>query len=214
MVGLAKSIGLALTLFAFMVVWVSDAVAQDCQIATGPERQQEMRRVLEELNSVDPTVSIPTFEVVMQGCDAALRRLALRTALQSDDPVLQDLAVSGFLSGAASLVIQLQSPQETNTSTDTFMTLSGGRLEIIISNFDPVTGTFGTRIAGRSSDEETGRGAAVGRRISFDADARHIFGNAGTCRGVLSSGSSSAVLQGTLACERYIELIATINLLE
>lgn len=214
MIGFGKGIVLAGTLGAVVLTVTSEAVAQDCPISTGPERQQEMQRVLEELNSPNPTVSIPTFEIVMQGCDATMRRLALRTALQSDDPILQELAVSGFLSGSASIIVYLELPEDANSYAVRFMTDSGGRIEVMISGFEASTGTFGARIAGGNSDETTGRGTVIGRRISFDADASHVYSSARTCRGVLSGESESASLVGTLACDSSIEMSATINLLE
>lgn len=195
---------------------VPHAFAQeDCPVPSGAERQQQLARLLETLNSPDPTATIPLFEAVMQGCDATMRRLALRTALQSDDPVLQELAVAGLMASASSILVSIEIPEGTNNGyTDTFMASTGGGIEVLISEFDGSTGEFSTQVSGTEGDEPSGRGAVQGRRISFNVDASPIYSAAGICRGFLSSGADNITLEGRLACEYNIDLIASTTLLE
>lgn len=197
-----------------MLLWPQPGSAQDCPVGTGPERQQEMRLVLESLNSPDPTVSIPTFETVVQGCDLTLRRLALHTALQSADPVLQELAVLGVISGLESIVLILDPPEETSGQSRTFFNNSGERLEILIADFDYLTGSFHAQFSGGGADEFDGRGNVAGRRLSLEANARHIYSGANICRLALSGEPGSASLNGALTCANTIDLRASLDLLD
>ena len=172
--------------------------------AQDSERAQQLRRVIEGLNSPDPVTRLVTLEEAMGSDDANLKRMAIGTALSSSDKTLRATAMTAALSEKPSFVIEITGASDDKGVTSAVLDGTGGRLEATIVQFDRTTGAFlitSPHSRHDSSGSHITQGAVSGDRISFDINIRNIFStNRGYCRGSARARDGSSVLTGRMSC--------------
>ena len=177
----------------------SPARAQDS------ERTQQLRRVIDGLNSPDPVTRLVTLEEAMGSDDANLKRMAIGTALSSSDKTLRATAMTAALSEKPSFVIEITGASDDTSVTPKVLEGTGGRIEATILEFDAAAGSMLiTSPHSRASDDgdHITRGAVSGDRVSFDINIRNVFnhGTRGFCRGSARARDGSSILTGRMSC--------------
>jgi hypothetical protein len=172
------------------------------QAASSAQRQAQINRVIDGLNSPDPAARLATLEQAVGSKDANLRRVALSTAFASSDVVLRSAALNAAIGSAATFVAEMTSPGQGTESGA--MRATAGNLEVRIVHFDRATNTFATATRfGHSSANaaaSAAQGALAGDRISFSA----VLGQVEyVCSGVARLSGSGTVMKGTMSCNRF-----------
>ena len=164
------------------------------------ERRAQINRVLDGLNSPDPTTRIIMLEEATASKDGNIRRIALSTALASSDPDLRGAALVAAVRSAPMFVVELTA---TTGSDSVVRSGTGGGLEVRISRFDRSANTFRTSsryAAGAINETGTAsQGAISGDRLSFSIN---LFQLDYECSGVARLQGGTASLKGTMGCTR------------
>ena len=90
-----------------VLIMVMSLAMPDAAWARDSERAQQLRRVIDGLNSPDPVTRLVTLEEAMGSDDANLKRMAIDTALSSSDKTLRAAAMNAALSDKPSFVIEI-----------------------------------------------------------------------------------------------------------
>ena len=188
----------------FLVMVMALAVPSPAR-AQDSERAQQLRRVIDGLNSPDPVTRLVTLEEAMGSDDANLKRMAIGTALSSSDQTLRASAMSAALSEKPSFVVEITGTSEGRKHhISTILNGTGGRIEASIVQFDRSTGAFLLTSSHSRHDEDGShitRGAVSGDRISFDINIRNIHPSSkGYCRGSVRARDDTSVLIGRMSC--------------
>ncbi|MEA2667039.1 MAG: hypothetical protein QOI11_3983 [Candidatus Eremiobacteraeota bacterium] len=176
------------------------------QTISPAERRAQINRVLDGLNSPDPTTRLVTLESAAAGSDANLRRIALSTAFASSDSVLRAAALTATLGTSATFVVDMAPVQ----GGQGVLQGTGGSFEVRVLRFNRATGSFesATRFAKRNETLVPFPAAVSGDRISFDAGFWFPNDLTRECSGVARLESGGTTLKGTMGCtgtgeERY-----------
>lgn len=180
------------------------------QAGAQSERVEQMRRVVDGLNSADPVVRFATLEEAIGGEDTNLKNLAIQTALSSDDSLLRSTALSGVFAGKKSFVVQVAPVDGDNNHAIFANDVIANRLEVFIKDFDPSNGSFLARSPWtywRAQDNKRiyvwENGVFDGERVSFMVDMNKLDGNNDApCRGSAQATAGSKLLTGKMACEQ------------
>lgn len=186
---------------AFASVCAGSARAAE-YVPSAAERRAQINRVIDALNSPDPTTRIITLEEATASKDANLRRIALSTAFASADPDLRGAALTAAVRLAPVFVVDIASGPAGEVRQGT-----GASFEVRINKFDRGTNTFRTSsrysrnpnasYAGTPVNEGASQGAVTGDRISFSVD---LFQINYQCSGVARLQGGTTSLKGTMSC--------------
>ena len=165
--------------------------ASPTQPASAAQRQAQIDRIRDGLNSPDPTKRVVTLEQALASKDAVLRRIALSAALASSDSDLRSMALAAAVRSAGTFVVDV------SRGTSVFKVPPS--FEVRIKKFDILTGQFeaSSALSWQSNDERPG--AVDGDRLSFEVDTSRIQGYS-TCSGVARLETASSILKGSLTC--------------
>ncbi|MDR3434995.1 hypothetical protein [Telmatospirillum sp.] len=168
------------------------------------DRQAEIARNLDLLNSPDPAVRLATLEVAVANGDRILRDLVLNSAFASSDPILRNAALAGTISTANTIPISIIGSR---SDIHSFPDRIGSNSYVFIRHFDQKTFTFDTiteynsttysNIYKRTVDISQ-RGMVSGNRLSFVAD----FSQAGHSKCVvdLTLDHVGSMTHGIMSC--------------
>ncbi|MEA2667040.1 MAG: hypothetical protein QOI11_3984 [Candidatus Eremiobacteraeota bacterium] len=181
------------------VVFQRPASAQ--QTPSAAQRQAQINRVIDGLNSPDPAARLATLEQAVGGKDANLRRVALSTAFASSDGVLRSAALSAAVGSASSLVVEMSPSGQSQEGGA--LRATAGNLEFRIVRFDRTTNTFATSsrfavdVFGNSGNAHASQGSVSGDRISFSVALTQVKYE---CSGVARLQGSGTTMKGTMSC--------------
>lgn len=170
------------------------------------ERAEQMRRIIDGLNSADPVTRLITLEDAIATKDKNLKRIAIQTAMANADPTLRSAAIEGVFASKKTFTMDIKSAQQENRAF--VLTKSGGQIDMKITNFESSSGDF----LGYSSfsDQEnipntnkrrpkTYVGNFSGDRLTFKIDIRQLHPT--TCIGTLQANEGSSLLTGNMSCD-------------
>jgi len=196
MLGLMKK-----TLFACLIVslFATPAFAQS-------ERAEQMRRVIDGLNSADPVTRLITLEEALATKDKNITRIAIQTAMANADTTLRSAAIEGVFATKKVFTIDIKSAQDQKRAY--VLEKSGGRVDLKIANFNQQTGDF----FGYSSfsyqeniPNTNGKrrpkaypGNFSGDRLTFTVNLYDLI--SGNCVGVVEANEGSSLLTGSMSC--------------
>jgi hypothetical protein len=171
------------------------------------QRQAQIDRVRDGLNSPDPTKRLVTLEQAIAMKDRTLRRVALSTAFASADSDLRSAALGAAVASSATFVVDIVGAESSNSSHQITSKL-GSSFEVQILGFDAGRNAFQT-----SSSYSIGKssGAVSGDRLSFDISVARLFYHSqfseivNQCRGVARLQGGSALLKGSLSCTMQLD---------
>lgn len=171
------------------------------------ERAEQMRRIIDGLNSADPVTRLITLEEALAANDKNLKRIAIQSAMANADANLRSAAIEGVFASKSAYTIDIKSAQNENRSY--ILTNSGGQIDIRIEQFDSNTGDF----LGYSSfsykekipnstrrQPRAHKGNFSGDRLTFKLDINELHNS--TCSGTLQSNEGSSLLTGNMTCDR------------
>lgn len=191
-----------LTGIALTMILVAPAQAQS-------ERAEQMRRVIDGLNSADPVTRIITLEEAISSNDKAIMRIAIQTAISSSDTTLRTMAVEGILSTKNSLTIELISYQDDRARY--ILDRSGGQIDLKIVDYDKNSGdflTYSSFSAIRNIPNSSKRGPLTnsanfsGDRLSFTVNVGEIATTfSKNCVGIAQANDGSSVMSGQMSCD-------------
>lgn len=174
------------------------------------DRQTEITRDLDLLNSSDPAVRLATLEVGVANGDRILRNLLLTTAFASGDPVLRDAALAAAVGAADNIPITIAGH---GSNSHYLSDKIDEKTYIFIRNFDLKSFTFDTITEYNATtyssqyqrNIDVPRGGMIsGNRLSFVAD----FSNTGVpkCSVNLTLDRVGSTARGSMTCsndEKY-----------
>jgi len=174
------------------------------------ERQGEITRDLDLLNSPDPAVRLATLEVGVANGDRILRNLLLTSAFASSDPILRGAALAGAVGTAENIPITIVGHGSNNHYLSEKI---DEKAYVFIRNFDQKSLTFDTITEYntltysnqyKKNVSVPQSGMVSGDRLSFVAD----FNDAGSpkCNVNLALDRVGSTAHGTMACangEKY-----------
>lgn len=214
---------LAWGICAAVVLLAQPAFAQKISAA---ERQQQLSKLVEDINSPDPALRVATFEAAIASNDRTIRRMAIEQGLNSKDQIMRETALLRAMEGRRSMILDLSATASPKPWEPAAIDAVGGRLEVYVFDFNASTGQFGSATPYSSGDLRndvvffnTGSAAVSGDRISFSFDTQRVstrqpqwvfrtttkngdqgdFGMS-ACTGNLRL-AAGAQLQGTLTCQ-------------
>jgi hypothetical protein len=166
------------------------------------QRQAQIDRIRDGLNSPDPTKRLVTLEQAVAMKDRTLRRVALSTAFASTDSDLRSTALGAAVASSATFVVDITGPMANETHWIT--TKVGSSFEVQIHSFDAGRNAFQTS---SSFSVNKANGAVSGDRLSFDINVGRLFYGSplskdivNQCRGVARLQGGSPLLKGSLSC--------------
>ena len=162
------------------------------------QRQAQIDRIRDGLNSPDPTKRLVTLEQAVATKDRTLRRVALSTSFASADSDLRSAALGAAAASSSTFVVDIVSPEASNGS-HWITTRLGSSFEVQMQSFDAGRNTFQTT---SSYSRSKATGAVSGDRLSFEINVERLFYDASVnqCRGVARLQGGSALLKGSLSC--------------
>lgn len=224
----------AIALFTIASVAPDQAFAQGAggRLSQG-ERQQQISKVIEDLNGPDPAVRIAAFEAATASRDRVLVRVAIEQGLNSKDQVIRESALLQAMSSLRSIYLQIAPTNAPNSDGAAFAAQTiGGGFQLLIFGFNAATGEFSAAMPSSPSQTDNGvirysSGAAglSGDRLSFQfpLNERWLAGagsNTNTrlkrCSGNLKLGASGPVMTGRMTCQALsvnYEFAVTANVL-
>jgi hypothetical protein len=175
------------------------------------QRQAQIDRVRDGLNSPDPTKRLVTLEQAVATKDRTLRRVALSTAFASADSDLRSAALGAAVASSATFVVDITNPDPANTSHWITARL-GASFEVRIERFDAGRNAFeassSSSLVKANGAVQSLFGAVSGDRLSFDVNIGRVFSanaNSNQCRGVARLQGGSPLLRGSLNCVMQLE---------
>jgi hypothetical protein len=204
---------------ALLLSWISSsAFAQQRGGISQAERQQQIGKLIEDINGPDPAARIAAYEAAVSGGDQVLRRLAIQTGLSSQEQLLRESALRDSFTNRRSMVFDLSlRPQDaSNPDVNSVLSAIGGRLEVYIFNFEPGGGQFLVATPFTSGEGSTtsyrfnaGLGTLAGDRLSvtFDTYAARTDRPSWAYRPVNSDGRPSASITYIRSCTANLSLL-------
>ena len=204
---------------ALVFLSTSLAYAQHRGGVSQAERQQQISKLIEDMNGPDPAVRIAAFEAAISGSDQTLLRVAMQQALASQEQLLKEAALREAFRGRRSMVLDLSiRPQDSdNPDVNSVLNAIGGRLEVYIFNFEASGGQFFAATPftsgegnGTSYRFNAGLGTLAGDRVSvtFDTLASRSDRPSWAYRPVNSDGRPSASSTFIRSCTANLSLVS------
>ncbi len=167
------------------------------------QRQAQIDRIRDGLNSPDPTKRLVTLEQAVATKDRTLRRVALSTAFASADSDLRSAALGVAVASSSTFVVDIVTADGSNSS-HWITTKLGSSFEVQMLSFDAGRNTFQTT---SSFSRSKATGAVSGDRLSFATNIGRLFfdGGVNECRGVARLQGGSALLKGSLSCTAQLD---------
>lgn len=170
------------------------------------ERAEQMRRIIDGLNSADPVTRLITLEEALATNDKNLKRIAIQSAMANADANLRSAAIEGVFGSKQSYTIDIKSSREENRSY--LLDKSGGQIDLRIVNYKPETGdflgyssySFMESVSGSTKRRPKAFGGNFsGDRLNFKIDTYNLHRS--TCTGTLEASEGSSVLSGNMTCD-------------
>jgi hypothetical protein len=183
-------------------------LAASPSVAAGPpfnaaQRQAQIERIRDGLNSPDPTKRLVTLEQALAAKDATIRRVALSTAFASSDGDLRAAALVAAVGSAPTFVVDITGADKANDSKYSSTGL-GASFEVRIQQFDRSTGIFKASTSASYLYNEPPRllpGSVSGDRLNFEFSTDRLAGMHGAgCSGVARLQGGTTRLTGTMTC--------------
>ncbi len=171
------------------------------------ERAEQMRRIIDGLNSADPVTRLITLEEALATNDKNLKRIAIQSAMANADANLRSAAIEGVFATKSAYTIDIKSAQQENRSS--ILTKSGGQIDLRIEKFDSNTGDFlgYSSFSYREKIPNTNkrrpqafRGNFSGDRLNFKVSIYNLIQS--DCTGTLEANEGSSILSGNMTCSR------------
>lgn len=195
----------------FFLISTSNAIS-------GQSTKEKLNAVVDGLNDPDPITRLATYEDAMASENTTVKRLALRTALQSNDVDLQALALRSAFIDRNIIAFKLSADDSSSKGGNgkkNILEHYGNSLPLKIESYDPKTGTInGYCMAGKN--RRPGRykldGSISGREITIQS---HCDVSAGNCKHCTTKAqlNESGQLVGTFSCKNGGIVNAQLNLL-
>jgi len=172
------------------------------------ERAEQMRRIIDGLNSADPVTRLITLEEALATNDKNLKRIAIQSAMANADTNLRSAAIEGVFATKSAYTIDIKSAQQENRSS--VLTKSGGQIDLRIEKFDSNTGDFlgYSSFSYREKIPNTNkrrpqafRGNFSGDRLNFKINISDLLRT--DCTGTLEAREGSSILSGNMTCAGY-----------
>jgi len=169
------------------------------------ERAEQMRRIIDGLNSADPVTRLITLEEALATNDKNVKRIAIQSAMANADANLRSAAIEGVFSSKNAYTIDIKSAQEENRSF--VLTESGGQIDLRIEKFNTNTGDFlgYSSFSYREKIPNTNkrrprafRGNFSGDRLNFKISIYDLINR--ECTGTLEANEGSSILSGNMTC--------------
>lgn len=133
-------------LCAFLVL-VAGAASPAAQVQRGgisqAERQQQISKLIEDINGPDPAARISAYETAVSGTDRVLQRIAIQQGLSSSEQIIRESALKATFVDRGSLSLEVATlPQGATEPEIAAASAIGGNLGLLVSGFDATTGAF------------------------------------------------------------------------
>lgn len=196
-----------LTILTFSLMVLGPAVAQS-------DREAELRRVTDNLNSIDPIKRVVALEEAMAAKDPLLRAIAIRTAMASSDVTLRSVALSETIKTKSTLILKITGFKDDGDSNSRYLIEhTPGSLDLVISDLNAETGDFYVHSSFSSlRSEKNGKMEPRKEPANFSGDRLSFTLNIGNvlstyddhvCRGTTHLKEGSSLLTGTMNCLGY-----------
>jgi len=193
-----------------------DAGAQEAK------RREELSKVLDRINDPDPLLRIAVLEEVLARGNATEVQLAIKSALNGNDPDLKSLAMRGYAANLRDLYLDSALPEEVQAAIaqsnakdrdaaaarraiSEWRQATGDRVHVRLEKMDAKTGRFTAYGMNRLSkpDERTaGEGHIVGTRMRMN------IGILSLRRCVIELAPTNALmLQGSATCDNMPKML-------
>jgi len=199
-----------------VAIWAATFESATSQTFVSPaDRQAQLSRVEDGLNSGDQATRISTLEAAVAANDPDLRQFALNQSIaQTKDPVLRGAAFRAIIGSAASFVVTLTKNFSSGFMTrggariqaDGLAAATGGSFEVHIANFDRTSGTFRaySSFSVNLGKLYVGDGTISGQRLSFRVPG-YDYADVNACSGTVILSADRPVLVGSMACPAHQE---------
>ena len=170
------------------------------------ERAEQMRRIIDGLNSADPVTRLITLEEALATDDKNLKRIAIQSAMANADATLRSAAIEGVFASKKTYTIDIKSAQQENRAY--VLEKSGGQIDLKIENFEPSSGDFlgYSSFSYREGIPNTNKrrpqahaGNFSGDRLTFKINIYELVHS--VCSGTLQASEGSSVLAGSMTCD-------------
>lgn len=169
------------------------------------ERQAEINRVIDALNSPDPATRLAGLEDVFRRTDANLRKVAMEIALSSSDNVLRGAALEQALAASTHFNVRIISGM---TPSHRFYETTGGSFVVQYRGFNTAEDGFVTfsvysDIKNNNNGEripQLERAFYRSSRMSFGINIERSANSAKSCQGFAKLEDGSPLLAGRLEC--------------
>jgi hypothetical protein len=168
------------------------------------QRQAQIERVRDGLNSPDPTKRLITLEQAVAAKDATIRRVALSTAFASSDGDLRSAALVAAIGSAATFAVDITGADKSgNNGRTSALQGLGPSFEVRVQQFDRSSETFK---ASTSASAWNGKvrwmpGSVSGDRLTFEINTSRLYHSDDVgCSGVARLQGGTTHLVGTMTC--------------